>query len=360
MIDLPVLTDFPRAVKHWLPVHVYHAASHAEGRVALLESPALTAGQSALVELVLATPLHPKYGDRLVLRDHAMERTIGGGRVIDTAPPVKARRAPKRLARSRAQRDNDTTRALQRLIELQDVDIDAFRRVRNLTEPRPEHCLRKRNPWPLARNARTIAVSRPTWDAALDSLAGQIAAYHKAAPHSQGLKADQIRRTGVVPKHWLDDALAALVAGGRVSETGGHFHDPAHRAALPPDEAALLRRIQTSIRTGDQPPSIGDLAKSLGIRLRELDAFVNRLVTLGFLVRAGDTSRVVPEQIDAFVCDRPANSPGRTPRVFPRGTFATRRASAATRRSTSSNTSTVADSRGVTATCAVSWAFPLR
>ena len=66
-------------MRHWLPVHVYHAASHAEGHVALLESARVAAGRSAMVELVLETPLHPKHGDRLVLRDHALERTIGGG-----------------------------------------------------------------------------------------------------------------------------------------------------------------------------------------------------------------------------------------------------------------------------------------
>jgi selenocysteine-specific elongation factor len=301
VIDLAVLGDFPRSVRHWLPIHVYHAASHAEGHVALLDSAPLAAGESALVELVLTTPLHPKHGDRLVLRDHARERTIGGGRVIDIAPPEKARRAPKRMAGLDAKRADDAALALRNLIALEDIDIDAFRRVRNLPEATLTKLLDETNPVRLIRNARSFAISRPAWDTTLGLLTDQIRAYHKAAPHSQGLKADQIRRTGVVPKQWLDDALAALVAAGVISETGGHFHDRGHRAALPPDDANLLRRIQTSIRDVDQPPSIGDLAKSLGIALRTLDAFINRLTKLGFLVRAGDHRVLLPEQIDAFV-----------------------------------------------------------
>ena len=200
-----------------------------------------------MVELVLATPLHPKYGDRLVLRDHAMEHTIGGGRVIDIAQPEKARRASKRLACLEAKRTDDPTLAMRRLIELEDVDIDAFRRLRNLTDDTIRKLLGAADHVPLTRDARTVAVSKAKWSAALESLAAQIVAYHKAAPHSQGLKADQIRRTGVVPKQWLDDALAALVASGTIAETGGHFHQRNHRAALPPEEAAVFKRIQAAI-----------------------------------------------------------------------------------------------------------------
>ncbi len=301
VVDLQVLTDFPRSVRHWLPVHVYHAASHTEGHVALLESAPLTAGQSALIELVLATPLHPKYGDRLVLRDHAMEHTIGGGRVIDTAPPEKARRAAKRLACLEAKRDGDAALVMRRLIELEDVDIDAFRRVRNLTDAAFRNMLAEINHVSLVRDTHPVAASKAKWSAALESLTAQIGAYHKAAPHSQGLKADQIRRTGVVPKQWLDEALAALVADGTIAETGGHFHAPNHRAALPPEEAALFKKIQAAIRDADQPPSIGDLAKSLGVPLRSLDSLISRLAKLGFLTRAGDHRVLLPDQLGAFV-----------------------------------------------------------
>lgn len=301
VVDLQVLPDFPRSVRHWLPVHVYHAASHAEGHVALLESAPVAAGQSAMVELVLATPLQPKYGDRLVLRDHAMERTIGGGRVIDMSPPEKARRAAKRLANLAAKRESDATQALRRLIELDDVDMDEFRRARNLTATKFSDVLGETHYVALPRGTRVFAASKTKWSSALESLAAQIVAYHKAAPHSQGLKADQIRRTGVVPKHWLDDALAALVATGSVHETGGHFHAPNHRAALPPDDAALFKRIQAAIRGAEQPPSLGDLAKSLGVPLRSLDAFAKRLTKLGFLARAGDHRVLLPDQLDAFV-----------------------------------------------------------
>jgi selenocysteine-specific elongation factor len=300
VVDLKVLGDFPRPVKHWLPVHVYHAASHAEGHVALLDSARLDAGASALVELVLANPLHPKHGDRLILRDHARERTIGGGVVVDTAPPEKARRAPERLQRLRAQQTEDPARALIELLESADVDLDAFRRLRNLTDASAAAASTAADPVEHIRRGRVFAVAKRRWLAVLDNLLGQIVAYHKAAPHSQGLKKDQISRLGVVPKQWLDEALGALVSGGRIAETGGHYHDPAHRSALAPDDAAMLRRIEKLIDTPDQPPSIGDIAKSLAIALRTVDAFITRMAKIGILIRVGDHRVLLPRQIDAL------------------------------------------------------------
>jgi selenocysteine-specific elongation factor len=300
VVELKVLEDFPRAVKHWLPVHVYHAASHTEGHVALLDSPRVGAGESALVELVVAAPLHPKHGDRLVLRDHARERTIGGGVVVDTAPPAKARRAPERLQRLHVQRTEDPARALLELLELGDVDLDAFRRMRNLTDTSATAAATTANPVQHVRRGRVFAVSRNRWVAVLENLLGQIVAYHKAAPHSQGLKKDQIGRMGVVPKQWLDEALATLVSEGRVAETGGHYHAPMHRSALAPDDAALLRRVEKLIDTTDQPPSIGDIAKSLGVALRTVDAFIAKMMKIGVLVRVGDNRVLLPRQIDAL------------------------------------------------------------
>ena len=300
VVDLKVLDDFPRPIKHWLPVHVYHAASHTEGHVALLDSARLAAGESALVELVVAAPLHPKHGDRLIVRDHARERTIGGGVVVDTAPPAKTRRAPERLQRLRVQRTEDPARALIELLELGDVDLGGFGRLRNLTDTSAAAASTAADPIQHVRRGRVFAVSRNRWLAVLDTLLGQIVAYHKAAPHSQGLKKDQISRMGVVPKQWLDEALATLVSDGRVAETGGHYHDPAHRSALAPDDAAMLRRIEKLIDTTDQPPSIGDIAKSLAVALRAVDAFITKMTKIGILIRVGDHRVLLPRHIDTL------------------------------------------------------------
>ena len=299
VLDLTVLADFPRAVKHWLPVHAYHAASHAEGRLALLDSPRIEPGRSAMIELVLDVPLHAKHGDKVVLRDHARERTIGGGTVIAIAPPKRARRAPERIAALSIQRGDDAADVFAELLAREDIDLEAFRRVRNLTEPAFANMLQSIDHVRLDRDDRVFAADAARWKEALNALEAQVAAYHQTAPHSQGLKAQQIRSTGVVPPRWLEGALAALLADGRIRETGGHFHKIGHRAALPPDDAALLRRIDALIDR-DQPPSVGDIAKSLGIPLRTVDAFLTKVANLDYLIRVGTNHVLKPSHIEAL------------------------------------------------------------
>ena len=300
VLELTVLADFPRPLKHWLPVHAYHAASHAEGHVALLDSPRVEPGRSAMVELILDKPLHPKHGDRLVLRDHARERTIAGGTVIAIGPPKRARRAPERIAALSIQRHDDAATVFAGLLERGDVDIDALRRVRNMSRPAFERVLDSVGHVRLERDGRVFAADAVRWNTVLTVLETQIAAYHRTAPHSQGLKVQQIRSTGVAPSQWLDPALASLLADGRIRETGGHFHKVGHRAALPPDDAALLKRIDALIDRA-QPPSIGDMAKSLGIPLRSIDAFVTKVANLDYLVRVGANHVLKPARLDALV-----------------------------------------------------------
>ena len=65
-VDLRVVNDFPRPVKHWLPVHVYHATFHTTAHLALLRSGHLAAGQHGDVELVTDEPLCARHGDHIV------------------------------------------------------------------------------------------------------------------------------------------------------------------------------------------------------------------------------------------------------------------------------------------------------
>lgn len=299
-LRLAVLDDFPRALKHWLPVHAYHAASHAEGHVALLDAAPIAPGCEGFVELVLNTPLHPKHGDRLVLRDHALQRTIGGGTVIDTAFVARGRRAPERVARLAIAQRADAITALAGLLDLGDVDLTAFKRARNLTAAEYQRVIDAVAPHQVQRGGTLIALHPTRWSAALDTLAAQIAAYHKTAPHSPGLKVDQIRRMQLVPKQWLDAALAQLIASSRIRESAGHFFAPTHRPQLPPDDAALLKRIETLISSDGQPPSSGDMAKTLGINLRTIDAFVGRMAKLGLLVRVGSNRVLTQPQLDTM------------------------------------------------------------
>ncbi|HGN1707717.1 TPA: selenocysteine-specific translation elongation factor [Providencia rettgeri] len=81
-------------IKHWLPVHLYHGASHITGRVSLLVEQGET---PVLAELILDNPLWLVDNDRLIIRDISARQTLGGARVIRLVSPRRGKRLPQFL-----------------------------------------------------------------------------------------------------------------------------------------------------------------------------------------------------------------------------------------------------------------------
>ena len=137
-VQLSVLRDFPRTVRHRSPVHIYHATSHHLGRVALLESNAADPGSEQLADLLVESEMHVKVGDSLIIRDHDLGRTMGGGLVIALDEPSARRRSPARLDMlirlQTASIQQDPDESLLGMCRHRPVHFDRFRRSWNLTE----------------------------------------------------------------------------------------------------------------------------------------------------------------------------------------------------------------------------------
>ncbi len=302
VVQLSVLDDFPRAVKHWLPVHAYLATGHAEGHVALLDSPPLRANDSALVELEFETPLHPKYGDRIVLRDHARERTIGGGPVIEVARAPAGRRKSGRLRQLQDQLNSSAQEALAALLTSTDqgVDLDAFRLLRNLPQSAMDSLLANHDIARVERAGRNYAFAGEVWRKWQDHVVERIEAYHKTAPHSPGLTTEQLHKVTDVPGTILPELLDALQAEGRIRQSGGHHQASSFRARLPEAEERQLRQFEQLLAEGDQPPSLGDMAKRIGGNLRSLHSAARGFAKSGRIVVVSDTRIFLPQQIRGY------------------------------------------------------------
>jgi selenocysteine-specific elongation factor len=90
-----------RPLKHHAPVHFHAATADVEAQVRLLASlEPMKPGSRAHVRFLLEKPLLMLPGDRFIVRMFSPVVTIGGGVVLDAAPPQKLRRAAldKRLS----------------------------------------------------------------------------------------------------------------------------------------------------------------------------------------------------------------------------------------------------------------------
>ncbi|MEE8244667.1 MAG: selenocysteine-specific translation elongation factor [Pseudomonadales bacterium] len=291
VVDLSVLEDFPRNVRHWSPIHVYHATTHSTGRLAFLTSGPLKPGGRIEVELVTGEPLCAKHGDHVVLRDQSLDVTLGGGRILtDLAPRRLRRRAAARLAPIAAFRENQPSDILQRLLEIGPTDLPRLQHTLGLSDDESASMLDD----VACKRFGAIAIGQSTWSTWRSDVLDTIEGYLASHPDEPGIKLNQLPSN--VPEAHRADLLGELAGEKLIVQTAGAYHLPTHRASLSEQEQSLLDRLQPMLDVL-QAPSLGDLSKSLNTPIPKLDAGLKALANRGVLTRISDKRYYLPEHL---------------------------------------------------------------
>src|SRR5512145_72517 len=95
---LELLSDAPRPLKPRDRVRFHAGTSEIMARVLLLDTGELSPGGRAFARFRLESPLVALPGDRYVIRSYSPMVTIGGGTLLDVAPPRFKRRTPALVA----------------------------------------------------------------------------------------------------------------------------------------------------------------------------------------------------------------------------------------------------------------------
>ena len=279
-LELEVVDDFPRSVRHWAPVHVYVATSHTQGRISLLDASPIKPGATAAADLVLQEHAHMKVGDRLILRDQDLDRTLGGGTVIDIEAPHGRRRAPERLERIDALRRASTGDALAALARRDAVLANTFRRDWNLTANAMNELVQRSGLMTRGDHVIHPELARSTQGAVADALAN----HHQTEPESDGMSLEALATPLRVSTTITQIALENLTESGEVRARSGSYALAEHSAEIPQALAALFNRIERLLDS-PQPPSLGDLAKRLRTPLPALERDMRALAALGLCQR---------------------------------------------------------------------------
>jgi selenocysteine-specific elongation factor len=240
-------------------------------------------------------PLLP--GDRFVVRGFARTAmggaTLGGGLVLDVAPPHRRRSDPDLLA------------DLELLARREPV-LDAQVRIRRAGfEGVPRERLRVETGLDadaldaalagLRQAGEALETASGTWlggAAARDleeRLVAAVRAHHRAEPLLPGIPRGALRGTlpENVPADVTERVLADLVAAGRLRAEGDLVRDPQHRAVLAAADEALAGRLLDAAReAGLDPPAPREWAERLGLPLARLREIAAHLEREGRLVRA--------------------------------------------------------------------------
>lgn len=292
-IELAVLADFPRAVKHNHPVHVYHASSHAQARILLIDEAPAPGRGAARVDLASATPLHVKIGDRIVLRDHDLARTLGGGRVVAVGEPRGRRRALARLKLLAAVRPDDAATSARAAIQLAPLHAATFARQWNLAPERMATLL---------DDAADVTEIDGHWlaKAALDTaganLRDRLTRHHQQHPDSAGLTEAELCSGDPARATTLRLALQQLAATQTVRVEGGDYALASHQADIPSNIKRLFAQVERPLDS-IQPPSLGDIAKRLKRPFPAFEREMRALPAFGLAIRVSDTRYYLPARL---------------------------------------------------------------
>ncbi len=289
-IELQLLDDFPRKLKTWTPVHIYHATTHSIARLGLLSTTTLAPGETTLADLVCETPLLACAGDRILIRDHGMDRTLGGGTVIDNQSPPQRRHRRERMARLFALQTTESLTAFRQLLEAGPVNWKSFAAFMGMP---PQSAVPKIDTQLVTIGDQLLLAS--TWKGWQDNILATINAALAADSQASGLRENQLPTD--IPAQFRTELLRQLVSAKRLAQTGGAFHPPRHAATLSPAQVALLGKLKPMLNSR-QPSSIGDLGKALARPLPQLSRELEALAKLGAIVRVTDHRYFLPTIID--------------------------------------------------------------
>jgi selenocysteine-specific elongation factor len=267
----------------WAPLHFHLGTSRCVAHLVPLEETHLTAGQSALAQLILESPLCAIPGDRFLVRDPQALHTIGGGVVLDPFAPARKRRSPGRMtylhALERMLAGEGVAVLLQHaphgmaLAELARLSGKASENVRLpadalLIEARPERCVILASCWQALRN-RAVEALR---------------AFHAHTPEEAGCESSRLRRIAApaLPEGRWRVLIEELLAEGAIRRSGRWLHLAEHVAVLSGADENLARRLQPLITAGAfDPPWVRELAAALHEPEERVRLVLRKQVTRG-------------------------------------------------------------------------------
>jgi selenocysteine-specific elongation factor len=290
--DVALLDDAPRTLGPRSRVRLHLGTSDVSARL-VVPGGGLAPGQRASARVVVDEPIVARAGDRFVLRAASPVATLGGGIVLDPLAPVRARAWPDG--------SHDAAVLLSRVLAeagAGGVPVAELAVRLGVSPARVGELVKGAGVWRVGE--------RLIGQAARDALAAQAAVtvgqFHAEQPLEPGAPLQWLRSRLRAP----DEVSAALLAGlatdgGIVIEQGlarASGHVPRLSAGQDTLRAALLAALEAA---GQEPPSLEELAASLGTAAPALTSIARLMAREGTLVAVEPARYYMTGTVDALL-----------------------------------------------------------
>src|SRR5947207_10520591 len=216
-------------------------------RVLWLESQELMPGQTAFVRFRLEGPLVALPGDRFVIRSYSPIITIGGGTLLDIAPPRFKRKAPALLAHLTLLEKGDPAQVVEEHLKQAGPAGARAADLRARTPFGPERLRELLDE--LVKTAAIVAVDREWYlhreanDRLRAQTLGLLEAFHAENPLRGGISREELRsRAGNAQERVFSQLLTRLEPEGLVRSENDQVRLTAHSIRLTPEQQPVVRR----------------------------------------------------------------------------------------------------------------------
>lgn len=214
-------------------------------------------GGSGLARITLERDVIARGGDRFVLRTFSPVSTIGGGEVLDPAPPLRGAAWSADLAAA------DPAARVFALVARRRHGV-AARLLPVLLGRPPAECARLAQAEARLTRCGAYWISADTLRSLATTAAAAVAAHHAARPAEPGMPLETLRRALKVPE-WLAGAAVELVmADGAVTSVDGVVRARGFRPTGAGGAAEVDAVVAALDAAGLTPPSVAELAERLG------------------------------------------------------------------------------------------------
>ena len=302
------LASAPRDLKHRATLRLHSATYEVSAQVILLDRDTLAPGDTAFVQLRLKTPVLLLPGDNFIVRSYSPQITVGGGAVIDPAPPRRRRRSAQALELLQALDDGDNGDKLLLLAQesllsgltLEELIIRSGLSAKKIEAPL-SGMLSKGHIVQAIRKPR-IFLAQEAFETLKGLLVTGLEKYVQENPLKEGIGKEELKAQ--IPKRsdvrFFEALLSALEKEKKVIVDRDLIKIPGHRASAAVDQAAILAKLEEALQqAGIEPPSI----KVLGELVR-----CNEKTVLEHLILLHRESRAVKITADLFYAPQPLQS----------------------------------------------------
>ena len=288
-VQLRLLPSAPRALKNRARVHLHSHTMETVAELRLIGSVQILPGETRFARALLPEPALLLPGDRFILRQFSPVITIGGGLVLDAAPPPRLPKDDDSLAvfAEGVHEKSLWTRILRRAHL--GISLSQLIAGSGLTKQAIENALAA----PL-RAGELVRIGDLWLNAGhLEALklliANTIAEFHKKNPLEPGMAKERLREQAKAAPSVFDRSLELLASQKKIEVAGDLVRLPGQGVLMKDEEAESKKKIEDAFaNAGLKVPALYEVLASLKIDKARAQKIVTLLLREKSLIKISD------------------------------------------------------------------------